>query len=367
MRKPTPLGPSLEETSAFVFSSLEEETAAFESGDYTYSRIAHPIVTDVESEMAKLEQAPAALAFSSGMAALASLLISLGYGRRVLAQQDLYGGTRRLLGMLAEKGAVTLRVWRDIHPPEGSSFASDLILVEIPTNPLLRVPGLQEWRDAAARSRALLVVDATMATPIAVRPLSYGADLVVHSATKYLAGQDAVTGGFVCGSAEATGAIKEWRSYLGTIMVPRQATAVLSGLSTLEERFRNASATARALADALCNHLQVARVWYPLVESHPDCATARRTLHAGGGVLSFEIKGGSSRVSAVLNRLTVARIAATFGGIHPVITHPWTTSHRWVSADERAQMGISEGLVRLSVGSASFDALRDDLFAALAE
>jgi len=363
--KLNPLGLSLEETSAFYFDSLEDETRAFETGDYTYSRIGHPMVSEVETAMASLEEAEAALAFSSGMAAIATLLLAFGSGKRVLAQQDLYGGTRRLLTLLAEAGVLCVQIWRDIHPPASGSLPFDLAIVEIPTNPLLRVPDLSEWRALCASSGATLVVDATMATPFGVRPLYYGADLVVHSATKYLAGQDTLTGGFVCGPKDAIARLKEWRTYLGTIMTPKQAVGVMTGLNSLAGRVESSSATASWLADALAKHPAVARVYYPLEKSHPDYAVARRLLACGGGVLSFEIQGGADRVFTFVNSLKTVKIAATFGGNHPVITHPYTTSHRWISPEERAAMGISESLVRLSVGNARPQSLWEDLSAAL--
>lgn len=360
-----PLGPSLKDTSAFYFQSFEDETEAFETGDYTYSRLAHPLVTEAETVMATVEKAPACVAFASGMAAISATLIALASGKTILAQQDAYGGTRRLLSMLAEKGVLELHIWRDLDPPDSTRVRFDLALLEIPTNPLLRVPDLGKWGTISARSGAILVVDSTMATPESVRPLEHGATLVIHSATKYLSGNDATSGGFVCGSSDILATIREWRSYLGTIMTPRQADIVLSGLKTLRNRVRKASQTASWLAQALSDHPKVARLFYPLDPSHPDYESAKRMLKLGGGVLAFELVGGTPCVRRFVNALKDIRIAATFGGRQPVITHPYTTSHRWIPEAERASMDISEGLLRISVGTAPLEILRHDIFSAL--
>ncbi|MHA2620159.1 MAG: trans-sulfuration enzyme family protein [bacterium JZ-2024 1] len=366
MTEPTPLGPSNLETTAFVFPSFEEETLAFERGDYTYARISHPAVTQVEARMARLEGSPCALAFSSGMSAIATLLLALASGKKVLAQQDLYGGTRRLLEILSSHN-IRVEILRDVESrqvPWTSDFA--LVLIEIPTNPLLRVPDLIRWSEYAAGCGALLVVDSTMATPLGVQPLQFGAHLVIHSATKYLGGYDSVTGGFICGSCSLLDPIKAWRTYLGTIMTPTQAVRIERGIQDLSVRFPRVCETALELAKMLADHPQVSRVLYPFETSHPDSEIARRILKAGGGVVSFELLGDIGRISRFVNSLKHIKIAATFGGIHSVITHPFTTSHRWVSSEERARLGITENLLRLSVGLEPVEVLHQDILSALA-
>jgi cystathionine beta-lyase/cystathionine gamma-synthase len=368
-RQPMPRRPAavpVFQTAPFTFGSVDELDRAFGSGDLAglYSRYSNPTVRAVEEKLAALEGAEEAVAFASGMAALAGALAAvLRSGDLVVAARELYGGTDALLGWLAERHPeVELQRPRLAElqaAVESAPRPPRAVLVETPSNPGLACCDLAALAAACRARGATLVVDNTFATPVLQTPLLLGTHLVVHSATKYLGGHDDVTAGLVAGSGELMALVRRAAMVGGGCLDPHAAFLVGRGMKTLALRVERQSATAARLAARLAEHPAVATVRYPGLD-----AVGRRQMRMGGGILSCELHGAAA-VRRTLDRLRVWQLIPSLGGVESGVSVPALTSHRGLTPEERAELGIADGLVRLSVGIEDPDDLEADLLQAL--
>jgi cystathionine gamma-synthase len=336
---------------------------------YLYSRTSNPSVEVLERKVAALEGAEGALAFASGMAAIAGTLYALlEPGARVVSVRDTYGGTSRLFTEYLPRWdvEVALQETGDHEAIEAAiDEGCDLVYLETPTNPTLRVLDLPRLAARAAEVGALVVVDNTFATPINQRPLGLGADLVVHSATKFLGGHSDALGGVVAGAAADLEPIFRYREIHGATLDPHAAFLLARGVRTLELRVERQNANAQAVAEFLAGHPAVAEVFYPGLPGHPGHGVARRQMSGFGGVLSFTLRGGMDAVRGLLERVRLAHRAASLGSVATLIGPPATTSHVELSAEQRAEAGIPEGLVRYAAGIENAGDLVADLRTAL--
>lgn len=359
------------QTTAFGYGTLEHGAAIFagEAPGYRYSRFANPTVAALEAKMADLEGAQAAVAFTSGTAATSSVLLGLlNPGDEIVFLGPLYGGTEGLFRQLGERFGI--RVIDATHQGLAVSLtpATRLVWVETLTNPSLHLHDLAEVAAIAHARGVLTVADNTFCTPCLVRPLAHGIDLVMHSMTKYLGGHGDATGGIVAGSAALISAVrKTGMGHVGGNLSPQEAFLFLRGIKTLPLRMVAHCEGAAAVADFLAHHPAVRVVHYPGLASHPQHALAQRLLLGGfGGMVAFElVRNERSAAAAVLNQLQLFTQAVSLGDVDSLACHPASTTHSFVSAAVRAQNGITEGLIRLSVGIEHSDDLIADLEHAL--
>jgi cystathionine beta-lyase/cystathionine gamma-synthase len=337
---------------------------------YVYTRYDNPTLGVVEEKIAALENGGFGLLFSSGLAALHAVLWSeLRSGDHVVVGRDIYGGTGALLGRVLPRLGVT---WASVDLADPGAYEAALsarprlVLFETPTNPLVRVLDGAAIVERAHAAGARAVIDNTFATPILQNPLGWGADLVVHSATKYLGGHSDVVLGAVVGTTgeERTG-IETARRTLGAVPDPFAAWLLNRGLATLAIRVQTQSATALRLANHLVSHPAVERVHYPGVEGDPGHGLALRQMRASGGVFSFVVPGGREGAVRLLGGLELIRLATSLGGVETLASHPATSSHQMLAAADREALGIGEGLVRIAVGLEDAGDLWADLDAAL--
>jgi cystathionine gamma-synthase len=336
---------------------------------HIYSRNTNPTVEALETKVRLLEGAPAATSFSSGMAAISNTLFALlSPGDRVVSVKDSYGGTNKLfLEFLPRFNVqVDLRDTTDHEQIESAIAAGcKLVYVESPTNPTLKVMDIARIAAAGHRAGAVVVADNTFATPINQNPLALGADLVIHSATKFLGGHADALGGVVCGDPELVRRIYHFREITGAALDPMAAFLLIRGMKTLHLRVKQQNDSALTIARWLQGRPSVASVFYPGLETHVHHDVARRQMRGYGGVLSFMLKGGFGAVERVLPKLRLARRAANLGSVETIAGPPATTSHVECTAEEREAMGIPEGLVRYSVGIEDTQELIADLGQAL--
>lgn len=346
------------------------ETVHGRRGGHIYSRSSNPTVAAFEDKMRILEGAAAATSFSTGMAAVSNTLFALlTPGERVVSVKDSYGGTSRLfLAYLPRIGVeVELCDTSNAEQIEAAVAAGCRVLyLESPTNPTLKVTDIFRLAAAAHEVGAVVVVDNTFATPINQSPLALGADLVLHSATKYLGGHADVLGGVLCGSAELVDKVHHYREITGAALDPMAAYLLVRSLKTLALRVERQNENALAIARWLEEHEAVAEVNYPGLESDPDHFVASRQMRGYGGMLSFSLHGGFAAVKRALPRLRLAHLVANLGSVETLAGVPATTSHAECSEEERSAMGIPEGLVRYSAGIEDASDLIADLDQALA-
>jgi cystathionine gamma-synthase len=321
---------------------------------HIYSRNTNPTVEAFEHKVRLLEEAQAATGFASGMAAISNTLFTLlSPGARVVSIKDSYGGTSKLyLEFLPRFGIdVALCDTTDHEMIEAEVAKGCAVLyLESPTNPTLKVVDIARLARVAHDRGAVVIVDNTFATPINQRPLLLGADLVVHSATKFLGGHADALGGVICGRQELVRDIYHFREITGAALDPAAAYLLLRGMKTLHLRVARQNESALAIARHLEGHPAVERVFYPGLPSHPQHTLATRQMRAFGGVLSFTLLGGFDAVRALLPRLKYAHRAANLGAVETIAGPPATTSHVECTPEERSAMGIPEGLIRYSVG-----------------
>jgi cystathionine beta-lyase/cystathionine gamma-synthase len=351
-------------------SSTFEYAGATDYHDVQYIRLNNtPNHIALHAKLAALEGTEQAMVASSGMAAISSTLLSLlSPGDHVLAHDGLYGGTFGLLtGDLARLGIATTFV--DASRPDSWEAQvtprTRVFYVETITNPLMQVVALDQVARFARERKMISIIDNTMATPINYRPVEHGFDLVVHSASKYLNGHSDIVAGVVAGRAELVGAVKRKADHLGGALDPHACFLLQRGLKTLALRVRYQNQSALELASYLERHPQIARVNYPGLERHPHHARARQWFAGAGGMISFELTGGLPAVDPLFARLTLPVSAPSLGGPETLITRPATTSHAGIPAEIRRRQGITDGLVRLSVGLEATQDLIDDFAAAL--
>ncbi len=357
-------------TSSFVFDSAEQAAECFAAtgGEhFVYSRFTNPTVEMFQRRLAALEGAEACIATASGMSAILSLAMStLKSGDHVVCSNAVFGATIQLFGTILSRFGISttfvpladLAAWEAAAAKPGTR----LFFVETPSNPLLEVCDIPALAAVARKAGALLAVDNCLCTPILQRPLDLGADIVIHSATKYLDGQGRVLGGAVLGSKNLMleGVLPFLRT-AGPSMSPFNAWVILKGLETLEIRIQRQSEGAMLIARWLEAQAGVKRVFYPGLESHPQHALAARQQRGAGAVLSFELDGGRDAAWRVINGTRIFSITANLGDVKSTITHPATTTHGRVSPEARAASGIGDGLVRLAIGLEGVADLRQDL------
>ncbi|MFE0704941.1 trans-sulfuration enzyme family protein [Streptomyces sp. NPDC058872] len=368
-----PLSVPLVQSSAFAFDSAAELAAAMADPDgrYVYSRRGNPTVRALEQTLAGLEGGQGAIAFASGMGAVSGVLLALlRPGDRVVAQRCLYGGTHAVLSDLAERyGIEVVRISGD-DPAEFEAAAAHpaarLLVLETIANPTGQVADLPGLLAAARTLGVTSLVDNSLASPVLCRPLEFGADVVVHSTTKYLSGHSDVLGG-VAVFADDGLRRRVWPRTveLGACADPFAAWLTLRGVPTLPLRMREHCANALALAELLSSHRAVAAVHHPWRVDHPSYGTARKVLSGGGGLLSFELLGGREAGRAFIERVRLAKLALSLGGVETLVAHPASTSHRELGAEALAAAGIAPGLVRMSVGIESVHDLWSDFEQAL--
>jgi cystathionine gamma-synthase len=336
---------------------------------HIYSRNTNPTVAAFEDKVRDLETAEAATSFSSGMGAISNTLFALlSPGDRVVSIKDTYGGTNKLfIEFLPRFGiGVSLCNTSDYQAIEAAiGERCQALYLESPTNPTVKVIDIRRLARAAHRQRALVIVDNTLATPVNQQPLKLGADLVIHSATKFLGGHADALGGVVCGAVDLVRRIYHFREITGACLDPMAAYLLLRGMKTLPLRIRRQNESALKIARFLESHPKVIKVFYPGLKSHENYEIARKQMRGFGGVLSFAIQGGFEGVKLFLPRLRYANLAANLGAVETVAGPPSTTSHVESSAEERAAAGIPEALVRYSVGIEDAEDLISDLRQAL--
>ncbi len=336
---------------------------------HIYSRNTNPTVRAFEEKICRLEQAQAATAFASGMAAISNTLFTLlAPGDRIVSIKDSYGGTNRIFQELLPRFniAVTLCDTTDQKAVETAiSQGCQVLYLESPTNPTMKVVDIARLAAAAHQVGALVVVDNTFATPVNQKPLKLGADLVLHSATKYLGGHADALGGAVCGPQDHIRRIFHFREINGAALDPMAAYLLLRGMKTLPLRIERQNKSALQIAAYLQSHSSVEQVFYPGLDTHPQHAIARQQMKGFGGMLSFSVKGGYPAVEKFLPQLRYAHRAANLGAVETIVGPPATTSHVELNARQRAAMGIPENLVRYSVGIEDIADLIEDLTQAL--
>lgn len=359
-------------TSSFVFGSAAEAAARFsgEQEGNVYARFTNPTVTAMQQRLAALEGAEACVATASGMAAILSTVMALlSAGDHVIASRGLFGATQQLFGnILSRFGIVTtfvaatdLDAYRAAVTPN-----TKLFFVESPSNPLTELVDIAAVAAIAHEAKALLAVDNCFCSPALQQPLKFGADLVIHSATKYLDGQGRVLGGAVCGSQVLVDEVLKFLRTAGPCISPFNAWIILKGLETLKIRMAAQSASALELANWLEAQPQVARVHYPGLPSHPQHTLALRQQSSGGAIVSFEVTGGREEAWKVVDATRVVSITANLGDTKTTLTHPASTTHGRISPEAREAAGIRESLLRVAVGLESIEDLKADLARGLA-
>jgi cystathionine beta-lyase/cystathionine gamma-synthase len=365
----TALAPILWATSTFVIPTVEEgrKLATATGAQRFYSRYGNPTVRAFEDAIAELEGAESARAFASGMGAISAVVLGLcSAGDHVVAQRQLYAGTQLLLQAACPRFGIDVTF---VDGTEPGAFETAIrpgktvmVLAETPANPCLDLVDLEQL---AALKGPIKVVDSTFATPFGQQPLEYGVDLVVHSATKAIAGHNDATLGVVAGGTELIDWLWSFAVLQGANASPFDAMNGLRGLRTLAVRLRQQSETAQRLSEVLEGHPRVGRVMYPGLDSHPQRELAKRQLRCSGGLLTFEIDGGLQAGATFVESLRLAQLATSLGGPETLVTHPASTTHVNLRPDELVASGISEGTVRVSVGLEHPDDVVADFLQAL--
>ena len=360
-------------TSGFVYDDAEQAEATFK-GDvkhFQYSRFGNPTVSMLEARLALIEGAEACRATATGMAAVhAALLSHLKAGDRVVAARALFGSCHWIVSTLLPRYGITtefvdgadMAQWR-----AALSTPADLVLLESPSNPMLEIVDLQAVADLAHAAGAIVVVDNVFATPLLQKPFQLGADVVVYSCTKHIDGQGRVLGGAVLGRAKwVEDTLQPFIRNTGPAISPFNAWLLLKGIETLALRVDAGCRAAAAIADFLAAQPQIARVWYPTRADHPQRDLAMAQMTAGGTLVTFEVKGGKTAAFQAMNAFRLIKVSNNLGDSKSLATHPATTTHMRIGEAERAKLGITDGVIRLSVGLEDPLDIQDDLAAGLA-
>ncbi|MDQ0481268.1 methionine gamma-lyase [Guptibacillus hwajinpoensis] len=360
------------QTSTFTFETAEagERRFAGEDPGYIYSRLGNPTVRMLEERIASLENAEAGLAFGSGMAAVSAVLLNLvKSGDHILCSEGVYGCTFGLLKMLEEKFSID----HDLLPLDSVEQirsairpTTTVIYIETPINPTLKLIDLEMIVSVAKEYGIQVVVDNTFSTPYLQRPIEFGCDIVLHSATKYIGGHGDVVAGLVAGSKDAmTSIAKSTQKDIGGILSPFDAWLLLRGLKTLPLRMDRHCSNARSIVENLSSHPRVKKVMYPGTETSPSYAISKKQMKYPGGLISFELDGGKQEAQEFMNKLKMIKIAVSLGDAETLIQHPSTMTHAVVPEDERRRMGISDSLIRLSIGLEAWEDIWEDVLQAL--
>jgi O-succinylhomoserine sulfhydrylase len=359
-------------TSSFVFDNAAQAAARFsgEEAGFVYGRFSNPTVSMLQERLAALEGGEACIATASGMAAILSTVMALmKAGEHIVASQGIFGATQQLFGGILSKFGIDTTFVASSEPAAFKAALrpkTKLVFIETPSNPLTEVFDIAALVEIAHAGGALLAVDNCFCSPALQRPLDLGADLAIHSATKYLDGQGRVLGGAVVGRKELTDEVFKFLRTAGPSISPFNAWVILKGLETLRIRMEAQSASALALAHWLEEQPQVARVFYPGLPSHPQHALAMRQQKSGGAIVSFEVRGGREEAWRVVDATRLISITANLGDTKSTITHPASTTHGRISAEARAASGIRESLLRVAVGLESPADIQVDLARGLA-
>ena len=356
---------------AQLIDFLDKKVYGGELDREEYARYGNPSVWSLEARIAALEGAEDAVVYPSGMSAVTSLFLTvLRPDTHIIMTDDCYRRTRQFCETTLKKFGVATSV-----VPMGDYDALEaaiqprktrFIFTETPTNPYLRVADLQRLRELAKRHRAMTLLDTTFATPVNLRPLEHGIDFVMHSATKYIGGHNDVLGGVIAGAAGRVKALKDARGIFGNVIDPHQAFLLERGLKTLALRVRHQNAAAQQVAEYLEAHSKIERVYYPGLPSHPDHAIAKAQMSGYGGVVSFAVAGDISVTSDFIDRLRIPYIAPSLGGTESLIEQPAYFSYYDLSSEERQAIGITDNLVRYSLGIEDADDIIADLEESLA-
>ena len=364
-----PVATPIYQTSTFEVMDTEEQLRVVPT-DHHYTRYGNPTNTVAEKAIAELEGTDVALLFASGMNAITTTVLTLlKSGDHVVAQRDIYGGAAKFFGQwLPKLGIETTFVdTTDYSQHEGAIRPNTkLLYLESPTNPTLRVVDMKRAVGIAKRHSLTTMIDSTFATPINCRPAEYGIDLIMHSGTKYLGGHADLLCGVMTGRGELMEKIHSTRTTLGGCLDPHAAWLLLRGIKTLAVRVQRQNDSALQVARFLAKHPKVERVHYPFLEGHPQRALAMEQLRGGGGVVSFEVRGSGQDAREVTEALRLFILAPSLGGVESLVCIPALTSHLMVPAEHRQKMGVTDQMIRLSVGIEHADDLIADLDRALA-
>jgi len=346
-------------------TSTYQQPGPGKEGKYVYSRTANPTRTALEECLASLEEGRYGLAFSSGMAATTTILLSLKKGDHVVAGDDIYGGTYRLFEQVLRNYGLQFTYVNPENPDNVEKAIrknTRMIWVETPTNPLMRIVDIRQISKISKKAHALLVVDNTFMSPFLQNPLQHGADIVVHSTTKYLGGHsDLIGGATISRDEDVQTRLKYLQNAVGAIPGPLDCYLVLRGIKTLAVRMDRHSENARTISEFLTKQPKVEKVNYPGLPDHPQRAIIKRQMRANGGMLSFQLKGGFNHCRKFLDNLRVFTVAESLGGVESLIEHPESMTHASVPKERRLKLGISDNLIRVSVGIEDVEDLVQDL------
>lgn len=365
------LAAPITQTATYSFADTAELIAYFEGRKEReeYGRYGNPSVRLVEEKMAALERTEDAVAFASGMAALTSTILALvKSGSHVILFADCYRRTRQFVTTFLDRFGVasTLIPSADLDALEAAIRPETrLVIAEAPTNPYQTVPDLERLVEICKAAKVKTLIDSTFATPVNFRPASYGIDIVIHSATKYLAGHNDVLGGVMAGNAGIVSLVRDLRSVFGACLDPHAAYLIHRGIKTLALRVEQQNASAQALAERIEKHPRVRQVWYPGLPSHPNHETAARLMSGFGGVVTFELDSDLQGTSRFVDACRIPRIAPSLGGVESLIEQPALMSYFELSTREREAIGIRNNLVRYAVGIEDTSELIADVLAAL--
>ena len=365
------LAAPITQTATYSFADTAELIAYFEGRKEReeYGRYGNPSVRLVEEKMAALERTEDAVAFASGMAALTSTILALvKSGSHVILFADCYRRTRQFVTTFLDRFGVasTLIPSADLDALEAAIRPETrLVIAEAPTNPYQTVPDLERLVEICKAAKVKTLIDSTFATPVNFRPASYGIDIVIHSATKYLAGHNDVLGGVMAGNAGIVSLVRDLRSVFGACLDPHAAYLIQRGIKTLALRVEQQNASAQALAERIERHPRVRQVWYPGLPSHPNHETAARLMSGFGGVVTFELDSDLQGTSRFVDACRIPRIAPSLGGVESLIEQPALMSYFELSTQEREAIGIRNNLVRYAVGIEDTSELIADVLAAL--
>jgi O-succinylhomoserine sulfhydrylase len=354
-------------TSSFVFDDAEQMRAMFsdEVEGNIYSRFSNPNTTELIEKICALEGAESGWATATGMAAVFTTFGALlSQGDHVLACRSIFGSSHTILTKILPKWGITF-TYVDINDTENWQASiqenTKLVFVETPTNPGVDILDLEWLGQFAKKNNLLYIVDNCFATPYLQQPIKYGADLVIHSATKYLDGQGRVLGGLIAGKQELIDEVQGFARHSGPALSPFNAWVISKSLETLAIRMDRHSENAIQLAEWLEKHSNVESVKYPFLPSHPKHEVAKRQMKAGGGIVTFNIKGGLEKGRVFLDKLKMVSITANLGDSRTIATHPASTTHSKLSEEERNEVGITPGLIRVSVGLESIEDIINDI------
>ena len=366
-------------TSSFAFESAEQGKALFDESEEgnIYSRFSNPNVTEFVDKVCMLENAEDGIATGTGMAAVfASMAALLKSGDHLVACRALFGSAHQIITQILSKWGITHTYvdatateaeWEAAIQPNADRPAARMVYLETPSNPGLELVDLAMLARLKAKYGFILNVDNCFATPILQTPIDLGADLSIHSATKFMDGQGRVLGGIVVGRADLIQPIRFFARHTGPSLSPFNAWVLSKSLETLDLRMERHCRNALALAEALESHPDVERVLYPFLPSHPQYDLAKAQMSAGGAIVTIELEGGFDRVKAFFDALQIATLSSNLGDSRTIVTNPNTTTHAKLKPDEKAALGITPGLIRISVGLEAIEDLIEDFTQAVAK